>query len=61
MEKKIYPELTMDFVRVTESSALMSSLYLGCGNLEMIKHSSIDAMRGMFDYIDFKGNIVCCT
>ncbi len=58
MEKKIYPELTMDFVRVTEASALMSSLYLGCGNLEMIKHSSIDAMRGMFDYIDFKGNIV---
>lgn len=58
MEKKIYPELTMDFVRVTEASSLIGSLFLGSGNLEMINRNSIDAMRGMFDYIDFKGNIV---
>lgn len=34
MDKIIYPELTMDLVRVTEASALLSSLYLGCGNME---------------------------
>lgn len=58
MNKIIYPELTMDLVRVTEASALLSSLYLGCGNMEKIKTAAIDAMRGMLDYIDFKGNIV---
>lgn len=58
MDKKIYPELTMDLVRVTEASALVSSLYLGSGDMKKIKDISVDAMRGMFDYIDFKGNIV---
>jgi fructose-1,6-bisphosphatase II len=45
-------------VRVTEAAALMSSIYLGRGDKEMVDQSAVDAMRGILDLIDVKGTIV---
>ncbi|MFO7882801.1 MAG: class II fructose-bisphosphatase [Kosmotogaceae bacterium] len=52
------PEITLDMVRVTEAAALMSSLYLGRGDKEMVDQSAVDAMRGILDLIDVRGTIV---
>lgn len=52
------PEITLDMVRVTEAAALMSSIYLGRGDKEMVDQSAVDAMRGILDLIDVKGTIV---
>lgn len=54
----LVPEITLDMVRVTEAAALMSSLYLGRGDKEMVDQSAVDAMRGILDLIDVKGTIV---
>ncbi|MDK2945927.1 class II fructose-bisphosphatase [Geotoga petraea] len=58
MAKELYPEITLDLVRVTEAASLMSSLYLGFGNKEAVDGAAVDAMRGMLDYIDIKGRVV---
>ncbi|HOO74665.1 MAG: class II fructose-bisphosphatase [Thermotogae bacterium] len=58
MNKDLYPEITLDIVRVTEAAALMSSIYLGFGNKEAVDGAAVDAMRGMLDYIDIKGTII---
>ncbi len=54
----LVPEITLDMVRVTEAAALMSSIYLGRGDKEMVDQSAVDAMRGILDLIDVKGTIV---
>jgi fructose-1,6-bisphosphatase II len=58
MAKELYPEITLDLVRVTEAASLMSSLYLGFGNKEAVDGAAVDAMRGMLDYMDIKGRVV---
>ncbi|HPE68447.1 MAG TPA: class II fructose-bisphosphatase [Thermotogota bacterium] len=58
MIKESYPELSLDLVRVTESAALMSSMYLGYGDKEAVDGAAVDAMRGMLDYIDICGTVV---
>lgn len=58
MAKELYPEITLDLVRVTEAASLMSSLYLGFGNKEAVDGAAVDAMRGMLDYIDIKGTVI---
>jgi len=58
MSKEEYPEFSLDFVRVTEAAALMSSLYSGYGDKEAVDKAAVDAMRGMLDYINIKGTIV---
>lgn len=58
MAKELYPEITLDLVRVTEAASLMSSLYLGFGNKEIVDGAAVDAMRGMLDYIDIKGKVI---
>lgn len=58
MAKELYPEITLDLVRVTEAASLMSSLYLGFGNKEAVDGAAVDAMRGMLDYINIKGRVV---
>jgi fructose-1,6-bisphosphatase II len=58
VEKELYPEVTLDLVRVTEAAALMSSIYLGFGNKEKVDGAAVDAMRGMLDYIDIKGTVI---
>jgi fructose-1,6-bisphosphatase II len=54
----MYPEFSLDFVRVTEAAALMSSRYLGFGDKEEVDKAAVDAMRGMLDYIDIKGTVI---
>ncbi|HOO32328.1 MAG TPA: class II fructose-bisphosphatase [Thermotogota bacterium] len=58
MSKEMYPEFSLDFVRVTEAAALMSSRYLGFGDKEAVDKAAVDAMRGMLDYIDIKGTVI---
>jgi len=58
MSKETYPEFSLDFVRVTEAAALMSSRYLGFGDKEAVDGAAVDAMRGMLDYIDIKGTVI---
>lgn len=58
MSKEMYPEFSLDFVRVTEAAALMSSRYLGFGDKESVDGAAVDAMRGMLDYIDIKGTVI---
>jgi len=58
MAKELYPEITLDLVRVTEAASLMSSLYLGFGNKEAVDGAAVDAMRGMLDYMDIKGTVI---
>lgn len=58
MSYEKYPEITLELVRITESAALMSSLFLGYGNKENVDKYAVDAMRGMLDYIDIKGTVV---
>jgi len=52
------PEITLDMVRVTEAAALMSSIYLGRGDKEIVDQSAVDAMRGILDLIEMKGTVV---
>jgi len=51
-------EITLELVRVTEAAAIVSSLQLGRGDVIAVDKAAVDAMRGMFDYIDVKGTVV---
>jgi fructose-1,6-bisphosphatase II len=42
-------ELTLEFVRVTESAAIATGRWLGRGNKEMADDAAVTAMRRMFD------------
>jgi fructose-1,6-bisphosphatase II len=44
-------ELTLEFVRVTESAAIATGRWLGRGNKEMADDAAVTAMRRMFDTV----------
>jgi len=45
-------------VRVTEAAALLSSVYLGRGDKEIVDQRAVDAMRGILDLLDMRGTVV---
>ena len=60
--QKRYPDiersLEMDFLRATEIAALNTLQWLGKGQKEAADAAACDAIRGMFDLIDMRGEIV---
>jgi fructose-1,6-bisphosphatase II len=51
-------ELTLEFVRVTESAAIATGRWLGRGNKEMADDAAVTAMRRMFDTVQIDGTVV---
>jgi len=47
-----------DFLRATEMAALNSHSWMGKGEKEMADAAACDAIRGMFDLMDIKGEVV---
>lgn len=50
--------LEMDFLRATEHAALSTLQWLGKGDKEAADAAACDAIRGMFDIIDMRGEVV---
>ncbi len=50
--------LEMDFVRCTENAALNTLQWIGKGQKELADEAACDAIRGMFDLMDFSGEVV---
>ncbi len=50
--------LALEFVRVTEASAIASAKWIGRGNGHAADGAAVDAMRERFNQIDFRGTIV---
>jgi len=50
--------LEMDFLRATEIAALNTLQWLGKGDKEAADAAACDAIRGMFDLMDIRGEIV---
>ncbi len=50
--------LAFDFLRATEAAALNTLQWLGKGRKEDADDAACDAIRGMFDLIDVKGEVV---
>lgn len=50
--------LEVDFLRATEIAALNTLQWLGKGNKEAADAAACDAIRGMFDLMDIRGEIV---
>ena len=48
----------MDFLRATESAALMAHRWMGRGEKELADADACDAIRGMFDLMDMCGEVV---
>jgi fructose-1,6-bisphosphatase II len=51
-------ELTLEFVRVTESAAIATGRWLGRGDKEMADDAAVTAMRRMFDTVQIDGTVV---
>src|ERR1700677_4193343 len=47
-----------DFLRATEIAALNCMQWMGKGNKEAADAAACDAMRGMFDLMDIRGEVV---
>lgn len=47
-----------DFLRATESAALIAHRWMGRGDKESADHAACDAIRGMFDLMDMRGEVV---
>jgi len=47
-----------EFVRATENAALHSLQWMGCGDKEAADAAASDAIRGMFDLVDIRGEVV---
>lgn len=47
-----------EFVRATENAALHSLQWMGRGNKEAADAAACDAIRGMFDLVDIRGEVV---
>ncbi len=54
MERK----LTLEFVRVTEATALAAGRWMGLGEKDAADGAAVDAMRIAFDAVDVKGTVV---
>jgi len=52
------PNLSLEFVRVTEVGAIAASRWIGRGDGNAADQASVDAMREYFNRIDFNGEIV---
>ena len=50
--------IELDFVRATEAAALNSLRWLGRGDKEAADAAACDAMRGMFDLMNIRGEVV---
>src|SRR5436305_9626930 len=50
--------IEFDFVRATEAAALNSLRWLGRGDKEAADAAACDAIRGMFDLMDIRGEVV---
>ncbi len=50
--------LELEFLRATENAALHSSHWMGRGDKEAADYAACDAIRGMFDLMDIRGEIV---
>ena len=48
----------MDFLRATEGAALMAHRWMGRGEKELADADACDAIRGMFDLMDMRGEVV---
>ncbi len=51
-------QIEMDFLRATELAALNTLQWLGKGQKEKADEAACDAIRGMFDLMDIRGEIV---
>jgi fructose-1,6-bisphosphatase II len=51
-------QIEMDFLRATELAALNTLQWLGKGQKEMADEAACDAIRGMFDLVDMRGEVV---
>jgi fructose-1,6-bisphosphatase II len=51
-------QIEMDFMRATELAALNTLQWLGKGQKEKADEAACDAIRGMFDLMDIRGEIV---
>lgn len=50
--------LALEFVKVTDVSAIEASKWIGRGEKELADKAAVDAMRGAFNQIDFRGEVV---
>ena len=50
--------IELEFLRATENAALHSSHWMGRGDKEAADYAACDAIRGMFDLMDIRGEIV---
>ncbi|MDZ4209921.1 MAG: class II fructose-bisphosphatase [Candidatus Curtissbacteria bacterium] len=50
--------LSLEFVRVTELSAIAAAKWIGKGEKELADKAAVDAMREILNQIDFSGEIV---
>ena len=50
--------MEFDFLRATEQAALFSLKWLGQGQKETADEAACDAIRGMFDQMDMRGEVV---
>ncbi len=50
--------LALEVVRVTEAAALSSARWMGRGNMQLAEQTALDAMRRVFDVVDFCGTVV---
>ena len=51
-------QVEFDFLRATEIAALNTLQWLGKGQKEMADEAACDAIRGMFDLVDMRGEVV---
>ena len=51
-------QIEFDFLRATEIAALNTLQWLGKGQKEMADEAACDAIRGMFDLMDIRGEVV---
>lgn len=58
MVKDIERQLEFDFLRATEMAALATLPWLGKGKKEAADEAACDAMRGMFDLMEIRGEVV---
>jgi len=58
MQLDIERQIEMDFLRATELAALNTLQWLGKGQKEKADEAASDAIRGMFDLMDIRGEVV---
>jgi fructose-1,6-bisphosphatase II len=56
--RDIERQIEMDFLRATELAALNVLQWLGKGKKEMADEYACDAIRGMFDLVDMRGEVM---